>query len=73
MAKPQIKTDAIPAPPWTREALGGDLYKELAIKHCGFEPRVNFAPALDLTALYEAQQPSKPTGENSDANDSKHT
>jgi hypothetical protein len=56
----------IPAPPWTVEHLGEELYCKLATEYGCFNPAMEattYRPPLDLVALYAAQnatQPAKP-------------
>lgn len=66
MAKQQPQSNRIPPPPWTREALGDEPYNELALTYCGIVPRANFAPDLDLSAAFAAQNSNQQSnlGEN---------
>jgi len=47
----------IPAPPWTAEALGEELYITLAKENGCYDPTAR--PDLDLTTPYNQQQEAK--------------
>lgn len=62
MAKKTEKQDSgkptIPAPPWTVDNLGEEVYGDLARAYQIFDPRqepTGYRPALDLTEQWRAQ------------------